>query len=121
MLLGILVGSGVRVVSENLRSVVGSFYCSVYSAYLWAKQRADERTRTADLLITSLLALVLACPSASGFRLAYAGFGGSGRRSVYCVLVRIREGCSTVAVHLYASRPAAPSRWEGDSESSEWQ
>jgi len=45
---------------------------------LQVKSRADERTRTADLLITSLLAHVLACTGASGFQLIYAGFSGSG-------------------------------------------
>jgi hypothetical protein len=29
------------------------------TAYLWAKKRADERTRTADLLITSELLYLL--------------------------------------------------------------
>jgi hypothetical protein len=48
------------------------------SAYLRQFWRADERTRTADLLITSLLAHVLARTGASGFQLVYAGFGGSG-------------------------------------------
>ena len=32
---------------------------SEYSAYLWAIKRADERTRTADLLITSELLYLL--------------------------------------------------------------
>jgi hypothetical protein len=41
---------------------------------LQEKQRADERTRTADLLITSLLAYILACPTASGFPPIYAVF-----------------------------------------------
>jgi hypothetical protein len=34
-------------------SHAGSFHSYKYSAYLWAIKRADERTRTADLLITS--------------------------------------------------------------------
>jgi hypothetical protein len=38
---------------------------------------------------TSLLAYILTCPSASGFQLVYAGLGGSGRKFVHCVLVRI--------------------------------
>jgi hypothetical protein len=50
-----------------------SFSYSEYSAYLCGK-RVDERTRTAFLLITSLLARVLGCPDASGFRHVYAVF-----------------------------------------------
>ena len=38
------------------------------------EKRADERTRTADLLITSLLAHVLARPAVSGNRAIYAVF-----------------------------------------------
>jgi hypothetical protein len=34
---------------------IGAFLYSAYLAYLWAIKRADERTRTADLLITSEL------------------------------------------------------------------
>ncbi len=34
------------------------FLHSEYSAYPWAKKRADERTRTADLLITSVRSVV---------------------------------------------------------------
>jgi|ERR687897_1571894 hypothetical protein len=40
--------------------------------------RADERTRTADLLITSLLAYVLARPTASGNCAYLSGFRRSG-------------------------------------------
>jgi hypothetical protein len=43
-------------------------------------KRADERTRTADLLITSLLAHVLARTGASGNWLVYGVFGTSGER-----------------------------------------
>jgi len=41
---------------------------------LQVKKRADERTRTADLLITSLLANVLGCPTASGICACLEGF-----------------------------------------------
>jgi hypothetical protein len=45
--------------------------------FLWSlqeKRRADERTRTALLLITSLLAYVLTRPSASGSCAYLCGF-----------------------------------------------
>jgi hypothetical protein len=62
-------------------------------------QRADKRTRTADLLITSLLAYVLARPTASGICAQLGGFGPSGAvvlSSVYQrVLARLQYGCST--------------------------
>ena len=38
------------VVSRSPWSIVRGFAVTAYSAYLWAKQRADERTRTADLI-----------------------------------------------------------------------
>ena len=46
-------------VSKSPWSVPGGLLCFEDSAYLWAKQRADERTRTADLLITSELLYLL--------------------------------------------------------------
>src|SRR5215211_9043088 len=45
----------------------------------WQKRRADERTRSVDLLITSLLAHVLVRPCASGNRACLGGFRWSGR------------------------------------------
>jgi len=48
---------------------------------LQEKQRADERTRTAHLLITSLLAYMLAGTGAPGFQLDYAGFRHFWRKS----------------------------------------
>jgi hypothetical protein len=48
-----LVPGGVRVVSKGLRRCVGTLPFSGYSAYLSRFRRADERTRTAFLLITS--------------------------------------------------------------------
>ena len=50
---------GVKVVSRSAQPLTGSSSLSEYSAYLWAKERADERTRTADLLITSELLYLL--------------------------------------------------------------
>jgi hypothetical protein len=44
---------GVSVASKRSRRWTGDFSHSEYSAYLWAEKRADKRTRTADLLITS--------------------------------------------------------------------
>ena len=38
------------VVSEGLRRYAGPLPFFGFSAYLWAKARADERTRTADLI-----------------------------------------------------------------------
>jgi hypothetical protein len=65
-----------------------------YPAYLSRVWRADERTRTADLLITSLLACVLADPTVSGNR-AHLGrfrcFGGVALSIVYqCVSARLQ-------------------------------
>jgi hypothetical protein len=47
------------VVSKSSRSMPEGFHCSEYSAYLSRIERADERTRTADLLITSELLYLL--------------------------------------------------------------
>jgi hypothetical protein len=50
----------------------------VFLRGLQAKKRADERTRTADLPITSLLAHVLACTGVSGNCGSLEGFRPSG-------------------------------------------
>ena len=66
------------VVSEWCQQASGllpeAFSFPEHSAYLWAKRRADERTRTADLLITSLLARVLTRPYVSGICAYLWGF-----------------------------------------------
>jgi hypothetical protein len=50
---------------------------SAYSAYLWAIKRAGERTRTADLLITSVRSVV--AESCRGLQIPH-------RQRVYCSL-----------------------------------
>src|SRR5215211_4502541 len=59
------------------------------------KRRADERTRTADLLITSLLAYVLACTGASGNCLVYGVFDGLGVSVCPLCTSAYQPGCST--------------------------
>jgi len=49
------------VVSSNPRLDVADISYSEYLAYLSQKKRADERTRTADLLITSALSCFHRC------------------------------------------------------------
>jgi hypothetical protein len=61
-----IVGSG------NIGATAGP--CLEFSAYLSRVGRADERTRTADLLITSLLAGVLTRTGASGNCAYLCGF-----------------------------------------------
>ena len=55
----ILGGGGVRVASKTFQFTPLCFLSSEYSAYLRRLERADERTRTADLLITSELLYLL--------------------------------------------------------------
>jgi hypothetical protein len=49
-----LVLSGVKVASKSPRNIFKDFSLSEHSAYLSCLGRADERTRTAFLLITSV-------------------------------------------------------------------
>jgi hypothetical protein len=62
------------------------------------EKRADERTRTADLLITSLLRYVLSCSSASAYSIDLQEFYsnyGSGLSAAYrSVLARLQYGFS---------------------------
>src|SRR5215203_608497 len=58
------------------------------------KRRADERTRTADLLITSLLAHVLACTGASGNWLVYGVFDDLGVSVCPLCTSAYEPGCS---------------------------
>jgi hypothetical protein len=55
----IVVLGGIRVVSKRPQRYGGTLSPSDYSAYLRRLVRADERTRTADLLITSELLYLL--------------------------------------------------------------
>ncbi len=61
------------------------------------KRRANERIRTADLLITNWLGYVLVRPSASGNSAYLCGFGQSSdttSSSLYLLVsVRLRYGC----------------------------
>jgi hypothetical protein len=68
------------------------FLHSEYSAYLRRLERADERTRTADLLITSLLKHVLARSGASGNCACLGAFRHAGANLV------------SVAYHLVPAR-----------------
>ena len=74
----------------------------VYSAYLSQIERADERTRTADLLITSVLAHVLDCTTASGNRLVYGVFDDLALSLCPLRTSSYQPGCSTIAVRFLA-------------------
>jgi hypothetical protein len=54
--------------------VLTHFFAFTFYLQIATKKRADERTRTADLLITSLLAHVLVCTDASGNHAYLWGF-----------------------------------------------
>ena len=55
---------------------------STFLQYLQVKRRADERTRTAFLLITNLLEYVLAHPGTSGNCACLGGFRRFGKSHV---------------------------------------
>jgi hypothetical protein len=61
-------------VYKGLGALAGASPVLQLSCKWWKNKRADERTRTADLLITSLLAYVLARTGASGNYAYLCGF-----------------------------------------------
>jgi hypothetical protein len=65
-------------VSKALRLIIGYFDSSEYSAYLSRLKRTDERTRTADLLITSDRSRVAGVCRQLQNSHSYADFSASG-------------------------------------------
>ena len=99
--------------SKCPRQSTEGFAHSVYSAYLWEKQRADERTRTAYPCSSYEFACVHTSPYWCVRKLRlFRRFLMIWRLPfVHCVPVRIREGCSTVAVSS-----ALKHRWPGGAD-----
>jgi hypothetical protein len=68
----------IRMVPIRIRYIAGGTIGHPVFLQIASRQRADERTRTALLLITSLLAHVLACTGVSGNCGSLEGFRPSG-------------------------------------------
>src|SRR5215207_1679108 len=101
---------GVGVASPSPRYRTGHFTLSAHPTHASRCERADERTRTADLLITSALSLVRSCFQSVQESLAEAAFGYSTFLEIPRCLLRLlsRLLSKTAALTLLQRAPLKP-------------